>query len=125
MSCPRSTLDQNWPSPLRPLTLAHDAEPFGDFGIGLDEAAEIAAEAVFVELLVGLDVPQPAGVRRYLVGHHDPHQVVLPQAAGLHFEIDEPYADTEEQAGEEIVDADCQRHDVVDFLRRCPAESGD
>src|SRR5579863_4163127 len=81
-------LDQDRPGTLRPLAFAHDAEPLGHFGIGLEQAAEIAAEAIFVELLVGLDVPQPAGIRRNLVGHHDPHQVVLPQPAGLHLEID-------------------------------------
>ena len=43
----------------------------------------------------------------------------------LHLEIDEPDADAEEQAGQEVVDADGQRHDVVDLLRRRPAERGD
>src|ERR1700743_2163595 len=33
--------------------------------------------------------------------------------------------DAEKQAGEEIVDADGERHDVVDLLRRRPAERGD
>ena len=40
-------------------------------------------------------------------------------------EIDEADADAEEEAGQEIVDADGQRHDVVDLLRRGPAEGGD
>src|SRR5215831_8963958 len=56
---------------LRTLVLAHDAEALGDLGIGLEQAAEIAAEAVHVELLVRLDVPQPARIRRNLVGDHD------------------------------------------------------
>jgi hypothetical protein len=34
-------------------------------------------------------------------------------------------ADAEEQAGEEVVDADGERHDVVDLLGRGPAEGGD
>src|ERR1700684_3016248 len=73
-------LDQDRSGALRSLAFAHDAEPLGDFGIGLEQAAEIAAEAVLVELLVGLDVPQPAGIRRNLVGDHDAHHVVFPQA---------------------------------------------
>ena len=43
----------------------------------------------------------------------------------LDLEIDEPDADAEEQAGQEVVDANRERHDVVDFLRRRPAERGD
>src|SRR5579863_2013717 len=93
-------LDQNRSGALRPLAFAHNAEPLGDFGIGLEQAAEIAAKAILVELLVGLDVPQPAGIRRNFVGDHDPHQVVLPQPAGFHLEIDETDADAEEQPGQ-------------------------
>ena len=59
------------------------------------------------------------------VGHHDPHQVVLPQPAAFHLEIDQADADAEEQPAQEVVDADRQRHDVVDLLRRRPAEGGD
>ncbi len=43
----------------------------------------------------------------------------------LHLEVDEADADAEEEAGQEVVDADGQRHDVVDLLRRRPAEGGD
>src|SRR5580704_11636417 len=120
-----SALDQNRSGALRPLAFAHDAEPLCDFGIGFEQAAEVAAEAVLVELLVRLDVPQPARVRGNLVGDDDAHQVVFPQPAGFHLEIDQADADAEEQAGEEIVDADGERHDVVDLLRRRPAERGD
>src|ERR1700729_2894095 len=84
-----SALDQHRPGALRPLAFAHDAEPLGDFGVGFEQAAEVAAEAVLVELLVRLDVPQPAGVRRDLVGDDDAHQVVFPQPAGFHLEIDD------------------------------------
>ena len=63
--------------------------------------------------------------RRDFVGDHDAHQVVFPQPAGFHLEIDQADADAEEQAGEEVVDADGERHDVVDLLRRRPAERGD
>src|SRR6185503_8133874 len=71
-------LDQHRPGALRALALGHDAEALGDLGIGLEQAAEIAAEPVLVELLVRLDVPQAAAIRGDLVGHHDPHRVVFP-----------------------------------------------
>src|SRR5829696_3543567 len=77
----------------RLLVLAQDAEAAGDLGVGLDQAAEVAAEAVLVELVLALDVPQPARIGRDLVGDDDAHQVAFPQAAGLHLEVDEPDAD--------------------------------
>src|SRR5580692_5765820 len=40
--------------------LAHDAQAPRDLGIALDDIAQIAAEAVLVQLFVGLAVPQPA-----------------------------------------------------------------
>src|ERR1700724_931017 len=119
-----SALDQHRSSALRTLAFAHDAQALGNFGIGFEQAAEVAAEAVLVELLVRLDVPQPAGVRRDFVGDDDAHQVGFPQPAGFHLEINETDADAEEQAGQEIVDADGERHDVVDLLRGRPAERG-
>src|SRR5215472_19129500 len=63
-----STFDQDRPGPLRSLAFAHDAKPLGHLGIGLDQSTEVAPEAVLVELFVGLDIPQPAGVRRDFVG---------------------------------------------------------
>src|SRR5581483_8043260 len=110
---------------LRALALAHDAEALGNLGIGLDQPAHVAAEAVLVELLVRLDVPQPARIGADLVGDDDAHDVVFPKPSGLHLEVDEPDADAEEQAGQKVVDADRQRHDVVDLLGRSPAEGGD
>ena len=62
---------------------------------------------------------------RDLVGHDDPHQVVFPQPAAFHLEVDQADADAEEQPGQEVVDPDGERHDVVDLLRRGPAERGD
>ena len=50
---------------------------------------------------------------------------MLEQTAALDLEVDELDADAEEQAGEEVVDADGQCHDVIDFLRACPAKGGD
>ena len=37
----------------------------------LDHAAQIAAEAILVELLAGLRIPQPAAVRREFVAQHE------------------------------------------------------
>src|SRR5258707_14270017 len=42
---------------LRPLLLQEDAEPAGDLLIGLEQPAQVAAETVLVELVLGLDVP--------------------------------------------------------------------
>src|SRR5437868_7343735 len=57
------------------LVLHHDAEPLRHLGVGFQQPAEIAAKAVLVELLVRLDVPQPAGVRRDFVGDDNPHHL--------------------------------------------------
>src|ERR1700694_1146456 len=121
----RSALDQDRPRALRALVLAHDAEALGHFGVGLEQAAEVATEAVLVELLVRLDVPEPAGIRRDLVGDDDAPHLVFPRPAAFHLEIDEPDADAKEEAGQEIVDPNGERHDVVDLLGRRPAEGGD
>ncbi len=44
--------------PLRALAFCHDAEALGDFGVGFEQAAEVAAEAVLVGLLAGRHVPE-------------------------------------------------------------------
>src|SRR5215210_353600 len=80
---------------LRALAFAHDAEALGHFGISLYQPAEIAAEAVFIQLLARLDIPQPAGIRGDFISHHDPHYLVFPQPAAFHLEIDQPDADAE------------------------------
>src|ERR1700733_4798544 len=113
-------LDQDWAGALRALALAHDAEPLGDLGIGLQQAAKVAPEAVLVELLARLDVPQPAGIWRDLVGDDDPHQVVFPQPAGLHLKVDQTDADPEEKPGKEVVDAEGEGHNFADSLRGRP-----
>src|SRR5262245_54889506 len=45
-----------------------NAQAARDFLIGLFDIAEVAAEAVLVELLAGLGVPEPAIVRADLIG---------------------------------------------------------
>src|SRR5262245_66233815 len=85
--CYRLPLHQDRPGALGPLALAHDAEAFGDLGIGLHQPAEIAAEAVLVELLVRIDVPEPAGIGGWLVRYCDVLEVVFAQEAGFHIDI--------------------------------------
>src|SRR6185295_20391407 len=87
--------------------------------------AQIAAEAILVELVGGGRVPEPATVRADLIGEDDAHLLVFPEAAELHLEIDEADADAGKQTDQKIVDADRQRHDLVDLRRRGPAERGD
>src|SRR5271156_5607705 len=94
---PPSPLDQHRARARRPLVFHQDTEALGDFGISLQETTEIPAEAILVELLVRLDVPQPAGIRRDLVGDDDPHHFVLEQTSAFHLEIDQTDADTEEE----------------------------
>ena len=86
------------------------AESLRHLAIGVDEAAKVLAEAVLVELVAGLDVPQPAIVRADLVGQHDPHLVVFPQPAELDLEVHEGDADAHEEAGEEVVHPERAAH---------------
>src|ERR1700744_2109491 len=120
-----SALHQHRPGTRRPLVFHQDTKPLGDLGIGLQQPAQIPAEAVLVELLVRLDVPQPARIRRDLVGDDDPHHLILEQPPAFHLEVDKTDTDAEEKPGQEIIDADGERHDVVDLLRRGPAKRGD
>src|SRR5215510_9593566 len=90
-----SPLHQHRAGALRTLAFVHDAEALRHFGIGFEQAAQVLAEAVLVELLVRLDVPQPARIRRDLVGDYDPHHLVLEQAPAFHLEIDQADADAE------------------------------
>src|SRR5262249_29837493 len=68
--------------------LRQDAEAARHFLVGLGHPAEVLAEAVLVELLVRLHVPQPAIVRADLVGQDDAHLLVLAEAAELQLEVD-------------------------------------
>jgi hypothetical protein len=64
------------------------AETAGDLLIGLLDAAEVLTEAVLIELLVGLDVPQPAAIGADLVGEDYPAEIAVPDAAELELEVD-------------------------------------
>src|SRR5882724_2506362 len=120
-----SALHQHRAGARRSLVFHQNAQALCHFGVGFQQPTEVAAKAVLVELLVRLDIPQPAGIRRDLVGDDDPHHLVFEQASAFHLEIDQPDPDAQEEAGQEIVDADGERHDVVDLLRRRPAERRD
>ena len=55
----------------------------------------------------------------------DKRVFVLPQAAEFEPNVDQPEPDAEEQAGQEVVDADGERHDVIELGGVGPAESRD
>ena len=61
----------------------HDAEAAGHLGVALDHIAQIAAEAVLVQLLARRAVPQAARVRADLVGQDDARELALPDPAVL------------------------------------------
>src|SRR5690554_409323 len=117
-------LDQARTGGQRIVIFHEDAEALGHFAIALDQAAEIFAETVLVELVAGLDVPETAIVRADLVGQHDAHQIAFIEPADLDLEIHQLDADAHEQAGQEVVDADGEAHDVVELGGIGPAESG-
>src|SRR4051812_38007320 len=82
-----------------------DTEPPRHLLVGFLDIAEVAAEPILIQLLVGLHVPQAAIVRADLVSQHDPHLVILVEPAELELEIHQLEADAEKEAEEEIVDA--------------------
>src|SRR3546814_13261853 len=55
--------------------LGHQAQSARDFLIGFDLAAQIAAEAVLVELFVRRHVPQTTTIRADLVGRSEERRV--------------------------------------------------
>src|SRR6185437_2152652 len=115
---------------LRAFEVAHaglgqDAQTLGHFLVGFLDLPQVAAEAVLVHLLVGFAVPQTAIVRADLVGQDDPHLVVFPQPAEFQLEVHQGDADAKQQPGQEVVDAQGQRDDVVQVGGVRPAEAGD
>src|SRR4029078_6721384 len=69
------------------------AEPAGDFLIRFLDFAEILAEVVIVELLVGLEVPKPAAIGANLVGQDHAAVVAVVDAPELELEVDQADAD--------------------------------
>src|SRR5690606_18116754 len=100
-------------------------EPAGNLLVGLEQAAHVAAEAVLVELVGSLDVPQAAAIRADFVSQDDPHLVIVPQPAELDLEVYKADADAKEETDEKVVDPQRELHDFVDLVRRRPAEGGD
>src|SRR6185312_5041296 len=86
---PGCLLDQTRARGERVVGFHKNTEALGNFAIGIDQAAEILTEAVLVELVARLDVPEAAVVRGNLVGQHDPHGLALIEAAALDLEVDE------------------------------------
>src|SRR5712692_378094 len=105
--------------------IEHYPKPARHLLIALLDPAEILAEAVLVQLLVGARVPQPAIIRADLVGDHDAHLVVAIEPAEFQLEIDQPDIDPEKQPGQEIVDPQRDLHDLVEIAGARPGEGGD
>src|SRR3546814_4884 len=105
--------------------LGHQAQSARDFLIGLDLAAEVAAEAVLVELFVRRHVPQAAAVGADLVGEADAAEIAFIQTPEFELEVDEADADRGEHARPEVVDADRHVLDVVELFLAAPVKAGD
>src|SRR5262245_9472172 len=116
--------DEDRPRWFGMAVLHKNAEAARHFLIGFNKPSEVAAAAVLVELVLGHDVPEPAAIRPDLVGQHNADHLIFEQTPKFDFEVDEADADAEEEAGEEVVDPQRQRHDLVDLLRIGPAEGG-
>jgi 2-oxoisovalerate dehydrogenase E1 component len=107
------------------VVVLQQAEAAGDFLVGLFLAAEVAAEAVLVELFAGRHVPQAAAVGADLVGQDHAAVIAVPDAAEFQLEIDQADVDRREHAAHEIVDPDRHRGNVLHLLVAGPAEAGD
>ena len=65
------------------------ADPVRDFAVVLDDTAQIAAEAVLVQLFAGLRVPQPAAVGREFVAEHQRAGRIVGRVTELELVVDE------------------------------------
>src|SRR6185437_12438139 len=100
------------------------AQPARDFLIGLFDPAEVLAKTILVELLVGLDVPQPTAIGTDLIGQNDARVIAVPDATELELEVDQADSDCSEHSRQEVVYTDRHVGDVVHFVLRRPAEAG-
>src|SRR5579859_1862306 len=105
--------------------LLHHAQAPGHFGVALDDVAEVAPEAVLVELLGGRRIIKQKTVGADLVGQDHAREIVLPHPTVFDLEVHQGDSHGAEQAGEEVVHAQGGGHHVVDFLGRGPVEGGD
>src|SRR5215217_7077093 len=70
-------------------------------GVGLFDTAHVTPEAILVQPLTGLLIPEAAGVRADLVGQHQVSVLVAPH---LYLEINEGYAAFVKEGGQNLVD---------------------
>lgn len=74
---------------------------------------EVAAEAVFVELFVGLAVPKTAGVGRNLVGKND---FAVMSSAEFQLEIDKLNAETQKILLQNLIDLESKRFNSLNLF---------
>ena len=101
------------------------AQAARDFLVGFFLTAQIAAEAVLVELFAGDHVPQAAAIGADFVGEDNAAVIAVPQTAEFQLEIDQADVDRREHAAHEIVHADGHGRDVLHLFVAGPAEAGD
>src|SRR3712207_4642549 len=97
-------------APLR--YLLHPAE---HLGVGFFDAAHVAPEAVLVQLLARLLVPEAAGVGADLVRQHE---LALGVAPDLYLEVHERDAPLVEEGGEDLVHLQAQLLAELEVLVR-------
>src|SRR5690349_2153758 len=69
--------------------LKRRADSPSDFAVMLDHLAQVASEAILVELLARLRVPQPAAVGREFVAEHQLAVRIVERMAELELVVDE------------------------------------
>lgn len=72
-----------------------------DLGVGFFHAAHVAAETILIQLLVGLAVPQAAGVGADLVSQND---CAVGQAAEFQLKIHQSHAAGQPEGFQRVVD---------------------
>src|SRR5699024_1781080 len=77
------------------------AQAFEDLVVGLFHVAQISSETVFVQLLVGVHIPQTAGIRGNLVCQDDGS---VRQFSELDLEVDQLHAGVQEILLQKLVD---------------------
>ena len=81
--------------------------------ISLFGTAHISAETILVQLLVGLNIPQTAGIRRNLICQNDG---AICQASEFNLEVDQTNADAEEELLQNFVNFASIVLNGVDFF---------
>src|SRR5277367_5571850 len=86
--------------------------------ICLFDAAEVATEAILIELLARRLVPEAAGVGTNLITEDN----LAVMAAELEFEIDEDHAALVQEFGEDTIDLEGHRVDLLELSSSGPSE---